>query len=105
MSNICYCKYTAFPTNNFLLKVNNTNTRARCEICSELTIKILKRRHLASAAQKLRFPFRIFISKCEENLNGTLHLLKKTLTENYIFCAVVVLVFLLSTLNVFHTFF
>ena len=32
------------------------------------------------------------------------HLLKKTLTENSIFCAVVVLVFLLSPLNIFHTF-
>ena len=74
MSNICYCKYTAFPTNNFLLKVNNTNTRARCEICSELTIKILKRRHLASAAQKMRFPFRI------SSVN-----VKKTLTEHYIY--------------------
>ena len=28
----------------FLLKVNSRNTRARCEICSKLTIKILERR-------------------------------------------------------------
>ena len=28
----------------YLLKVNNRNTRTRCEICSKLTIKILERR-------------------------------------------------------------
>ena len=28
-----------------MLKVNNRNIRARCEICSELTIKIPERRH------------------------------------------------------------
>ena len=28
----------------YLLKVNNRNTRTRCEICSNLTIKILERR-------------------------------------------------------------
>ena len=29
----------------YLLKVNNRNTRTRCEICSKLKIKTLKRRH------------------------------------------------------------
>ena len=29
--------------NNFILKVNNRNTRARCEICSKLTIKTPER--------------------------------------------------------------
>ena len=29
---------------NYLLKVNNRNTRTRCEICSKLTIKIPERR-------------------------------------------------------------
>ena len=28
-----------FPAGIFLLKVNNRNTRTRCEICSKLTIK------------------------------------------------------------------
>ena len=28
-----------FPANIYLFKVNNTNTRKRCEICSELRIK------------------------------------------------------------------
>ena len=29
----------------YLLKVNNRNTRTRCEICSKLTIKTPERRH------------------------------------------------------------
>ena len=31
------------PAGNYLLKVNNRNTRTRCEICSKLTIKIPER--------------------------------------------------------------
>ena len=30
---------------NYMLKVNNRNTRTRCEICSKLTIKTPERRH------------------------------------------------------------
>ena len=30
---------------NKMFKVNNRNTRTRCEICSKLTIKIPERRH------------------------------------------------------------
>ena len=30
-----------FPVGVYLLKVNNRNTRAKCEICSELTIKLM----------------------------------------------------------------
>ena len=33
------------PISIYLLKVNNRNTRTRCEICSKLTIKTPKRRH------------------------------------------------------------
>ena len=29
----------------YLLKVNNRNTRTRCEICSKLTIKTLEQKH------------------------------------------------------------
>ena len=32
------------PAGIYLLKVNNRNTRTRCEICSKLTIKTLERR-------------------------------------------------------------
>ena len=34
---ICY------PVNTFLFKVNNRNTRKRCEICSKLTINTPER--------------------------------------------------------------
>ena len=33
------------PGGIYLLKVNNRNTRTRCEICSKLTIKTPKRRY------------------------------------------------------------
>ena len=32
------------PAGNYMFKVNTRNTRARCEICSKLTIKIPERR-------------------------------------------------------------
>ena len=32
------------PAGNYMFKVNNRNTRTRCEICSKLTIKIPERR-------------------------------------------------------------
>ena len=35
----------SFPVGIYLPKVNDRNTRTRCEICSELTIKTPKRRH------------------------------------------------------------
>ena len=35
----------SIPAGNYLPKVNNKNTRTRCEICSKLTIKIPERRH------------------------------------------------------------
>ena len=34
------------PANIYLFKVNNRNTRKRCEICSRLTIKTPERRQL-----------------------------------------------------------
>ena len=34
-----------YPPGIYLLKVNNRNTRTRCEICSKFTIKTPKRRH------------------------------------------------------------
>ena len=44
---ICYC----FPADNYMLKVNNGNTRTKCEICSKLTIKTAeRRRHISSIA-------------------------------------------------------
>ena len=48
----CFIKYeksihklnNKYPACNYPLKVNNRNTRTRCEICSKLTIKIPERR-------------------------------------------------------------
>ena len=37
--------YFQFPAGNYMFKVNNRNTRTRCEICSKLAIKIPERRH------------------------------------------------------------
>ena len=34
----------ATPASNYMFKVNNRNTRTRCEICSELTVKTPERR-------------------------------------------------------------
>ena len=34
-----------YPAEIYLLKLNNRNTRTRCEICSKLTIKTPERRH------------------------------------------------------------
>ena len=41
--NIIY-KKTQFPAGNYMFKVNNRNTRTKCEICSKLTIKTPERR-------------------------------------------------------------
>ena len=35
----------SIPASIYLFKVNNRNTRKRCEICSKLTIKTPERRH------------------------------------------------------------
>ena len=35
----------SYPAGNYMLKVKNRNTRARCEISSKLAIKKLERRH------------------------------------------------------------
>ena len=40
ISKIVNLKKIHFPAGMYLLKVNNKNTRTRCEICSKLTIKI-----------------------------------------------------------------
>ena len=44
MGSSFYTNTTALPAGIYLLKVNNKNTRTRCEICSKLTIKTPKRR-------------------------------------------------------------
>ena len=34
-----------YPAGNYMFKVNNKNTKTRCEIYSKLTVKIPERRH------------------------------------------------------------
>ena len=34
-----------YSVSNYMFKVNDRNTRTRCEICSKLTIKTPERRH------------------------------------------------------------
>ena len=41
MSNIATYVEDDIPSGNYMLKINNRNTRTRCEICSKLTIKIM----------------------------------------------------------------
>ena len=41
---ISLCNGIAIPADNYIFKVNNRNTRTKCEICSKLTIKIPERR-------------------------------------------------------------
>ena len=36
--------FTKSPAGNYMFKVNNRNTRTRCEICSKLAIKTPERR-------------------------------------------------------------
>ena len=47
--NITFANATipAYPDDIYLLKVNNRNTRTRCEICSKLTIFIVKSEHIS----------------------------------------------------------
>ena len=39
-------KDSIYPVGNFMFKINNKNTRARCEICSKLTVKTPERRRV-----------------------------------------------------------
>ena len=43
------------PVCNYMFKVNNRNTRARCEICSILTIKTPERRRYRSGVFIVNF--------------------------------------------------
>ena len=65
------------PAGNYKFKVNNKSTRTRCEICSKLTVKTPKQRRCRSG---------VFI-------------------VNFKHISYFVLVFLLLTLNIFHTLF
>ena len=69
-----------FPAGFYLFKVNNRNTRTRCEICSKLTIKIPERRRRCSGIFIINFEhishlvlvFLLLTWKCNCRL-GSLH--------------------------------
>ena len=42
---MCFISSKYNPAGNYMLKVNNRNTRTMCEIFSKLTIKIPERGH------------------------------------------------------------
>ena len=42
-----------FPSGNYMFKVNNGNTRTRCELCSKLTIKIPERRRMVTFTEEI----------------------------------------------------
>ena len=44
-----------FPAGNYMFKLNNRNTRTRCEICSKLTIKAPERRHCRRSGVFINF--------------------------------------------------
>ena len=46
MRNLNEMSRKAYLSNIYLFKVNNENTRKRCEICSKLIIKTPERRHI-----------------------------------------------------------
>ena len=57
---------------------------------SVLTKKITPMSYLLDIAQKRKFPFKDFFSKCDQNLRKLRiwsHLLKNSLIENFILCA------------------
>ena len=79
---------TSYPASNYLFKVNNRNTRTRCEICSKLTIKTPERRQWGLSG--------VFIVSFEHisEVNN-----KDTRTTSFERISDLVLVFLLLTLN------
>ena len=49
-----------------------------------MEIKIVMYRYTTITAQRMKFSIKDFFSRCDQKL----HLLKKSLMENFIFCAV-----------------
>ena len=74
-----------FPADNYMFKVNNGNTRKRCEICSDLAIKTPEQRH--------RRRFSVFIVNFEH-----ISYLVPVFIVNFEHISHLVLVFILLTL-------
>ena len=70
---IILCDFLIYPAGNYVFKVNNRNTRTRCEICSKLTIKTPERRHWRRSG--------VFIVNFENVLHFVLVLLLLSLSK------------------------
>ena len=70
-SDPCQTLKLSFPAGIYLLKVDNRNTKTRCEICSKITKKTRKRRHGSHSG--------VFTVKFEHNSHLVLVLLLLTL--------------------------
>ena len=73
-----YSSSKVFSANFYLFKVNNRNTRKRCEICSKLTIKTPERRSSVLLLALNIFIFIFFVSvrwtvmkTCNERFNSS----------------------------------
>ena len=64
-----------YPAGNYMFKVNNRNTRTRCETCSKLTIKTPERRHW-------RHRYGVFIVNLKHILHFFLVFLLLTLSKH-----------------------
>ena len=58
-----------YPPNIYLFKVNNRNTRKRCEACLKLTIKTAERPH-DSCLKSLNTPLHSFFIYCFQIINA-----------------------------------
>ena len=47
------CDNCSFPANKYMLKVNNSNTRGRREICSKICVFIVKFEHIFRPSSKV----------------------------------------------------
>ena len=59
---LSYCETILFPVGIYLFKVNNKNTRKRCEISPKLTKNLAKKGHLQDLSDS-----DIQSSSCEES--------------------------------------
>ena len=60
-------KLITYPAGIYLLKVNNKNTRKRCDVCSKLTIKTLEQHQVSAVFSIVNFEH-VIASRVEENI-------------------------------------
>ena len=84
VSLFCWPCISNKPANIYLFKVNNRNTRKKCEICSKLTIKTPERRHRRrSGVFIVNFEIKFFTGS---TVSSPLYLKKKGIMTFQYFC-------------------